>query len=63
MPDSSYFTDILQICFNRFLDKQLSYDNQHFYKEVIRMFNDEIKANIKEYNNIADYVEKYNIKL
>lgn len=48
---------------NGLLDKQLSYDNQHFYKEVIRMFSDEIKANIKEYNNIADYIEKYKIEL
>lgn len=48
---------------NGLLDKQLSNDNQYFYKEVIKMFNDEIKANIKEYNNIADYVEKYKIEL
>lgn len=48
---------------NGHLDKKLSNDNLHFYEEVIKLFKDTIKANITDYNNIADYAEKYKISL
>lgn len=48
---------------NGHLDSKLSDDNLHFYEEVILMFEDEIKANINEYNNIANYAQKYKIHL
>ncbi len=48
---------------NGHLDKKLSNDNLHFYEEVIKLFKDTIKANIADYNNIADYAEKYKISL
>ncbi len=48
---------------NGHLDKKLSDDNLHFYEECIKAFKDEIKENIKDYNNIADYIQRYNISL
>ncbi len=48
---------------NGHLDKKLSDDNLHFYEECIKAFKDEIKENIKDYNNIADYTQRYNISL
>lgn len=48
---------------NGHLDKKLSNDNLHFYEEVIKLFKDTIKANIIDYNNIAEYAEKYKILL
>ncbi|MCX2717888.1 hypothetical protein OQH61_09095 [Helicobacter sp. MIT 21-1697] len=48
---------------NGHLDEKLSDDNLHFYEECIKAFKDEIKENLKDYNNIADYTLKYNISL
>lgn len=48
---------------NGHLDKKLSDDNLYFYEECIKAFKDEIKENIKDYNNIADYTQRYNISL
>ena len=48
---------------NGHLDKKLSNDNLHFYEEVIKIFGDEIRKNIADYNNIADYAKKYKISL
>ncbi len=48
---------------NGHLDKKLSDDNLHFYEEVIKIFGDEIRENIADYNNIADYAKKYKISL
>lgn len=48
---------------NGHLDKKLSNDNLYFYEEVIKLFKDTIKANITDYNNIAEYAEKYKISL
>lgn len=48
---------------NGHLDKKLSDDNLHFFEECILAFRDIIKNDIQNYNNIADYVKKYNISL
>ena len=48
---------------NGHLDKKLSDDNLHFFLFFILAFRDIIKNDIQNYNNIADYVKKYNISL
>ena len=41
---------------NGHLDDKLSYDNANFIKEVIITFEDIIRENLKDYNNINDYI-------
>ncbi|HIV48934.1 hypothetical protein [uncultured Helicobacter sp.] len=45
------------------LDKELSDDNRDFIKKCILTFKEEIKKDLKGYNNITDYAKKYNISL
>lgn len=47
---------------NGHLDSKLADDNLNFYESIILAFKDEIGGN-DGYNNIYDYVKKYNIIL
>lgn len=48
---------------NGHLDKKLSDDNLDFFRGVIIIFKDTIKADLENYNNINDYIKKYHISL
>lgn len=41
---------------NGHLDNKLSSDNANFIKEVVITFEDTIRENLKDYNNINDYI-------
>ena len=47
---------------NGHLDNELSSDNANFIKEVIKVFENNIRENLKDYNNINDYIASPHFK-
>ena len=48
---------------NGHLDEELSSNNTEFFKGVIQCFKDDIKKDLKGFDNIDKYIKKYHIPL